>query len=289
MKSGLKIGNRSKPSIQKYFQLGKYDACKDWGAEEWYKAISYRVNLKKRWNRWNESIRKNDHVDGVEQEYNLFKYSAERLIEDPLYCADNLDSSRPVRHVYDQSVADLFGDARDDRLISSSWGEDYLKWNSIPIHVRYALEKNLHEGLVNKIEKTPTWFMKREEWGETEMATIHVHVNGDDAEIVNEFREWLRRTKEEMRVVKKVTNIDEEKFSKWCDDRVLPCFDLCHYEDVFKNKTPLRDLTEALFPVSMSLEDEIKNEDQVKRTIIPNSLKIVSAGVAASLARMLKK
>ena len=286
MKSRIKLDKRSRLFIPNEFQLKKYEDCEAWGIEEWSKAISHRVSLRSEWNR---SIRKLFDIEDIEMVYGYFKTSSDRLIEEPLKYYENKNFSKPMRFINDQSVADLFEDAEDDRLLSSSWRADYLEWRLTPDLVLYELERDLHKNLVERVEKTPSWVMKSKELGQTGVATINVQMNGDSAEIVKEFRAWLKRTKNEMNLPKNYSSFDKKTLSYWCNDRVLPCFDLVLYKSIHNGWFSLKDMTEALFPVHMSDANKIKDEAQVKRTIIPNALRIVSTAVAVSLARTLKK
>lgn len=286
MKSRMKLDKRSRLFIPKEFQLEKYKACEKWGVEEWSKAISLRVSLRSEWNR---SIRKLFDIEDIEMMYGYFKTSSDRLIEEPIKYYGNENFSRPMRFINDQSVADLFEDAEDDRLLSSSWRADYLEWRLTPDLLLYKLERDLHKNLVERVEKTPSWVMKSKELGLTGVATINVQMNGDSAEIVKEFRAWLKRTKNEMNLPKNFPDFDKNTFLDWCDNRVLPCFDLVLYKTIHNGWISFADMAEALFPVSKSSSANIINGDKVGRTIIPNSLRIVSTGVAASLARTLKK
>jgi hypothetical protein len=283
VKSRIKIGKRSRLSIPQDFQVEKYSVCKKWGVKEWSNAISLRVSLR---NEWNKLARKIFDIEDIDMVYGYLKTKVSQIIKDPHDFNENNNWSGMASLISDQSVADLFEDAEEDRLLSSSWRTDYLKWRSMPAIELYYYDRGLNESLIERIEKTPSWVMKREELGQGGIATINVSMDGDSEEIVKEFRNWLKRTKSKMNLPNKYPSFDKNSFSDWYNDRVLPCFDLELYKIIHHGWFPMKDMAEALFPHRMSSGENIV--EMVRRTTIPNSLRIVSAGVATSLVRMLK-
>jgi hypothetical protein len=284
VKSKLKPDKLRLSAIPNEFDLKKYDVCKNWGVEEWSKAISYRAYFR---NDWNISIRKNFDVEDISEVYESFKILASQLLKEPFF--DAYISHRVGKEVYikDQSVADLFHDAEDERLACSPWRADYHKWLEIDYFSLHNTDTN--KELVERIENTPTWIMKREEWGGTGFATIHVNLRGVNTEIVKDFQAWLKATKKKMNLPNVPTQFDSEIFSDWCRKCVLPCFDLQLYRRIHNVNFKLIDIAQALFPDSNSLIEDIRSEDSIRKTIIPNARRVVSWEMGAALREALKK
>lgn len=160
MKSRIKIGKRSRLSIPQEFDVGKYSVCKGWGVKEWSKAISQRVSIRKEWNISARKLFDSEDVDAV---YERLKTIASNLIKYPHDLNENSNWSGKLKLISDQSVVDFFEDAEEDRLFSSPWRADYLKWRSMPAIEIYDYDKDSHGNLVQRIEKTPSWVMKKEE------------------------------------------------------------------------------------------------------------------------------
>lgn len=278
MKTRLIVDSRSRLKLPDAFDIKKYDICKRWSIEEWYRAILYRSSLRRNWNR---SVRKYFDAEDILPIYDKFKKQARLLIEAPIEQADNRLTFGTAHLIKDQSVADLFEDAEDSRILDSSYRTDYIKWSEIGIISR-SLDENKH--LVDRVANTPTWKMKRDEYGETGRASIYVNLHGDNRDIIGAFEAWLNKTKKEMNLPKASGKYDDSVFSDWCNDRVLPCFDLVFYETVHNGYLDLSDLAKALFPVAIK---DISYEDSIKRTVRPKSLKIVSSATVAALTKAL--
>lgn len=284
MKSRLKIDNWCDLDIPKEFDLERYSVCKRWGLNEWSKAISHRAFFRKDWNR---STRKLFDFDQIGAIYDNYKNQACRLLEEPSRYIDCIFMDGDAAFITDQSVADLFEDAEDERLSCSSWRADYLEWSRLGRYSRY--ESGLYNNLIERVENTPTWIMKRNVLGVTGVATIHVDMCGENADILKEFRAWLKKTRKEMKLPKVPNNFDTDIFSDWCNDRILPCFDLLMYQTIHNGKFRLADITESLFPLCKSSSENIIYEDRIRRTIIPNALKVVSLEMALALTNALER
>ena len=266
------------------FGINKYDACQSWGLKEWCSAISYRVFLQKDWSR---SFRKNFDIEDEAVVYANYKSHACQLIENPLNQQGIYYGAGQVTLIKDQCVADLFEDGEDERLQDSSWRTDYLEWLATDPFTLYETNSRLE--LVKRIENTPTWLIKKDVFGQTGIASINVNLGGTDDEIVKEFKGWLKRTRNQMSLPRGSVDFDAGTFSSWCKNCVLPCFDLVFYEQIFKGNFRIKDFTEALFPSFISLNADAVSEDQVRRTIIPNSLKTVSSTTAMALRSKMKE
>ncbi|MFA9439974.1 DUF6387 family protein [Uliginosibacterium sp. sgz301328] len=281
MRAKIRLDEQRLLSIPPIFDISKYDACKRWGVLEWHRAIEYRVFLSAD---WKKSTKREFDIEDVENIYVNYKGHVENLIKKP-FCKYTVHSVGTKRLVRDYTVADLFESLDDERITSSSWVDKFNSWNAMDYFTRYEIEGSRE--LVNLIEKMPTWKMMQDVYGPTRSATITINMSGDDEAIKKEFSAWLKTTREEMNLKKPLGGINEFTFSDWHNDRVLPCFDLLLYQEIHNGHFKLSELNDALFPNDKWPNKSWHDENRLRRTVMPNALKVVSATTASALEKEL--
>lgn len=285
-RSLLKLPKFRTLNVPPTFKLKKYDACKRWRLDEWSNAISDRVFLLKD---WIKSSRKEWDLEDVDKVYTNYKAHVDELISE--LTAEprifHIEHNRSL--VLDHTIADFFEDAGNKQFFNSHWFETYSKWSRIDIFM-FNLAGSTYKSddfedfesaskVIDLVEKTPSWVMRREVSGTARsVATAEVNLAASDADIVNDFRDWLKETRTKMGLQRISHDRGDNDFSKWHLDKALPCFDLILYAKIHNGKFSNSALAKALG----------ESEERVRKTIVPNVFKIVSETTDAVLRNQLR-
>lgn len=202
------------------FSLSKYDACNQWGAMEWYKALFKRAMMR--------SLHKHNGSD--DRQYH--KSEAMSFILNPLMQDDSLHrpALSPIR---DQTVEEFF---RGNNLVCDEAA--YRSW-----YERQKSAAELHclpdedpflDANINTFAEVcfqPAWEMHRQllpplPLQSNERFFISVDLSAPDIFLVECFQSWIKETRAKAIVSSRKHIFEEKNFNKWHTRRLLPYLDL---------------------------------------------------------------
>lgn len=222
------------------FQLSSYDACKEWGAMEWYKALYIRA-LMRNCNKFNGTDRQSHQLDAM------------RFVLNPLIQDDSLH--RPaLMPILDQTVEEFFHgntlvhDDKEYRL----WYErqkSAAEFHCLP-HEAPLLDANIYTRM--EVCFQPAWEMHRQllpplPMQSNERFFISVDLNAPDNFLIECFERWIKDTRTKANVPSKKNVSVAKHFNKWHIDRILPYLDLSFWAEANQKHISQSKYLETLF------------------------------------------
>lgn len=267
-------------SILGKFNRKAYDACAKWGLKEWASALTARSYM--------DAFFQNDSGDGLTDGMaNYYREKAEDLLADPLGHQSFELNRLFLSPIVDQSAAEFFGGY--DAMLDLR----FLEW---AIRKQYAdndcddvedIDLYLNEKIgssVHIFHTTPAWKIKLQALGDTGRFFIGVDLGASDEFLVDQFKFWLKKTRAEANVQAIRCRFNENHFSNWHCDRLLPYLDLSFCCKAYKKKVTHEQIAELLFPN----EEQRDSVARVRRTISVNALKLVSEEIVSALNTQLR-
>lgn len=253
--------------IPKEFCLSSYDACKDWDAMKWYKALNIRALM---WRTLKESR-------GVKEKESC-QLEALALLKDPLV-QNNILHHPVIAPIIDQTVEDFFEGVS---LIRSN--HEYCLWyqqarmadEGIDFDELFGAETD--EGLLWRLLNhrfQPAWKMHRDitpkPLSTYDRFLISVDLRAPDEILEQQFNDWVKNTRDKLNIqgVRKLFN--KKDFEEWHSKRYLPLLDLGFWAETIKRRIPYSMLLEKLFEF-----DEEKNADQIRETDEGNAYSLIT-------------
>ncbi len=254
------------------FDLGRYD-CANWTYEIWRNAFFYRrvAGTRMHWVSEAAGTKWSDNATA-----NLIK-EIESFFKDPSGKSSvnqaefrGAPGSKRDHGVRDRTVLDEF--ASMDQLDNgelSPWEQIYAAWKNEDI---YTLSTTIREAepdidcLLHELEHRPLWQALPRSG--TPNFFVAVALEKPDAELVRDFKDWLKRTRRDSGLKAAIAPITVSHMDKWHDSRVLAYIDLSLYAKVIGSKFTIEDMAAILFGERLSLEaaDTFSDVDKLRTT-----------------------
>lgn len=276
----MKKKQTSVNNILDKFDRSTYDDCAKWGLKEWASALTARSYMDVFFHHGSGD----EITDGMAQYY---RGKAMDILANPLGHQSFEFDRLFLSPIVDQSVAEFFSgyDAMSD-LRFFEWAirkqyadNDYDDVEDFDVD----LDEEICSG-VRKFHTTPAWKMKRQVLGDTGRFFIGVDLGASDEFLVDQFKFWLKKTRVEAHVKPIRRLFNENDFSDWHCEHLLPYLDLTFCSKVFKEQITQEKMAKLLFPY----EEKRDSVARVRRTISVNALKLVSDEYVSALNTQLR-
>ncbi|WOD18962.1 DUF6387 family protein [Paraburkholderia kirstenboschensis] len=272
------------------FQLERYAGCANWGAPEWWRALSLRYPFEA----WSyltpeELAEDEDNPDLLE----IVRGNVLGFMERPLpvvegelrpFPADTL--SKPIR---DLTGADYYEGLFN---LHSGWYDKPSTLALRAIHRAGMMDfeaiqpEQEGERAFAELSNTPAWRIHREADAPAEKFGIEVNLGATDEFLVKEFKRWLKRIRKDAGIPQIPKEFDASHFADWHEDRLLPYLDLTMWARSHGGAFNLSALGYVLFPDEALRDAKMREvEPRIRRTIAPKARAIISLEVISTLNR----
>ena len=258
-----------KPAI---FDLNRYN-CATWTYETWRNAFFYRrvASTRMQWvteaagTKWSE----NATADLIKIIESFFSDPSGKINVNQAGPQSAIDSKEDLG-VRDRTILDEFSSLdkfKNGEL--SPWEHIHAVWTNedvsdLPTTIREA-EPDIAR-LVHELEHRPLWQVQQR--SATPDFFVSVALNKPDAELVRDFKDWLKRTRRDSGLKAATSPITASHIDKWHDSRVLAYIDLCLYAKVLGSKFTIENMASTLFGERLSVDasDDFSDVDKLRTT-----------------------
>jgi hypothetical protein len=253
--------------LPKFFDLKKYEACATFGASEWHNNLMHRT------------LRRSMAADHRAHYLDELRRGADHFLNAPIVAPRELrDGDGYSKNVFRSQV-------RDQTAFELLVGHSFLDGDEDRA-CRYRdafaiMDREMHgetkydEAAAQAYEAldVPAWKMLND-LGTSISGEVVVNVDlfASEEKLVDDFRAWLRVTREALNVPSIQRRFARTDFERWHQNRVLAYLDLSFWADVNGHRLTNQILGVALFPE----EYNIGLADRIRKVVAPIALAAAS-------------
>jgi hypothetical protein len=253
--------------LPKFFDLKKYEACATFGAAEWHNNLMHRTLRR--------GMATDHRAHYLEELRRGADYFLNAPIAPPRELRDGDGYSKNVfrSQVRDQTAFELlvghsFVGGDDDRA------RDYR--DAFAIMDREMHGETKYDQAAARAYETldvPAWKMLNDVGISTSgEVLVSVDLFASEEKLVDDFRSWLRVTRQALNVPSIQRRFARADFERWHQNRILAYLDLSFWADINGHKMTNQILGVALFPE----EYNIGLADRVRKVVAPIALAAAS-------------
>ncbi|QVN18739.1 DUF6387 family protein [Burkholderia pyrrocinia] len=259
--------------LPKSFQVEKYDECASFNAQDWYSNLMHRA------------LRKSMASHG-EYYANELKGGADRVLERPIFPrmkiseGDGFSKNVFKSQILDQTAYDYLTGEWILRIYDSgdSSYRDALTTMDEEVHG----ESNFGEKASKAYEKldVPAWKMLTDlGFDISGEVLVSVDLYASEEKLIEDFRAWLRTTREKLGVPNIKRKFTEADFERWHQNKILGYLDLTFWAHINGYRLTNEMIGSALFPDEYS----VSLSERVRKVVAPLALSASSSAYIEAL------
>lgn len=274
------------------FRLEKYDVCSTWGVEEWCQALTDRAH-----SRQFLSLQTGDLAETTESGTGyidplrdvalgyLADPSPHIVDDDPVYPPD---WQRLIRDLTGSDLYyGLFRVGKPGYEESAELAKKVARLTGLS-DARGSEQRQIElEAILamRKLDEMPAWQIHRHANSLEDKFWIEVELGSSDDELVKQFKRWLKQTRKDAGLLKKMQKrFRGSDFADWHSKRLLPYLDLTLWARAHGGSLSSTVLGSALFPNEPMRGGKMRTvEPMIRRTVAPQAEQLLSWQVRNAL------